>query len=203
MRRLIRLDAPIIVEGKYDKIALENIVDGLIITTDGFGIFKNREKCDMIRRLSKENGVIIMTDSDSAGSVIRGYIKKIVGECEIYNVYIPCLKGKERRKSKPSKEGLLGVEGISKQELLKALERVGLTNKNSKATKNKISKTDMFEAGLSGNFDSALKRKQVLKFLDLPQSLSSNAMLDVLNNLLTVEQFYEVVKRCQENQTKS
>lgn len=200
---MIKLDAPIIVEGKYDKIALENVVDGLIIPTDGFGIFKNKEKCDMIRRLSKENGVIIMTDSDSAGSVIRGYIKKIVGECEIYNVYVPGIKGKERRKAKPSKEGLLGVEGISKQELLKALERVGLTNKDSKATKSKISKTDMFEAGLSGSTDSALKRKQVLKALDLPLFLSSNAMLDVLNNLLTVEQFYEVVKRCQENQTKS
>ena len=113
MRRLIRLDRPVIVEGKYDKIALKNIVDALIITTDGFGIFKNKEKCDLIRHLARKNGVIILTDSDSAGAIIRSYIKKIVSDCEIINVYVPELRGKEKRKAKPSKSGLIGVEGMS------------------------------------------------------------------------------------------
>lgn len=202
VRLLIRLEQPIIVEGKYDKIALENVVDALIIVTDGFRIFKDKEKCEMIRRLSKK-GIIIMTDSDSAGSVIRGYIKKIVGQCEIYNVYVPRLIGKEKRKTQPSKEGVLGVEGICKEELIKALERCGVTNKKTDALRPKISKLDMYEAGLSGNADSSLRRKELLEKLELPSNLSPNAMLDVLNNMMTVEEFFKVVRECRESQIKS
>ena len=187
---MIRLDRPVIVEGKYDKIALENIVDALIITTDGFGIFKNREKCDLIRQLARKNGVIIMTDSDSAGAVIRSYLKKIISDCEIINVYVPELRGKERRKTKPSKSGLIGVEGMSPEIIEEALKRSGVFSVK-KENGRKITKTDMFVLGLSGREDSSLKRKDFLRFLGLPESLSSSAMLDVLNNMLTADEFYE------------
>ena len=190
MRRLIRLDRPVIVEGKYDKIALENVVDALIITTDGFRVFKNREKCDLIRQLARKNGVIIMTDSDSAGAVIRSYLKKIISDCEIINVYVPELRGKERRKAKPSKSGLIGVEGMSPEIIEEALKRSGVFSVK-KENGRKITKTDMFVLGLSGREDSSLKRKDFLRFLGLPESLSSSAMLDVLNNMLTADEFFD------------
>lgn len=185
---MIRLDRPVIVEGKYDKIALKNIVDALIITTDGFGIFKNKEKCDLIRRLARENGVIIMTDSDSAGAVIRSYIKKIVSDCEIINVYVPELRGKEKRKSKPSKSGLIGVEGMNPEIIEDALRKSGVFSVRAEERR-KITKADMFAFGLSGREDSREKRKSFLRQLGLPESLSSSAMLDVLNNSFTFEEF--------------
>ena len=185
---MIRLDRPVIVEGKYDKIALKNIVDALIITTDGFGIFKNKEKCDLIRRLARKNGVIILTDSDSAGAVIRSYIKKIVSDCEIINVYVPELRGKEKRKSKPSKSGLIGVEGMSPEIIEDALRKSGVFSVRAEERR-KITKADMFAFGLSGREDSRKKRKSFLRLLDLPESLSSSAMLDVLNNSFTFEEF--------------
>lgn len=185
---MIRLDRPVIVEGKYDKIALKNIVDALIITTDGFGIFKNKEKCDLIRRLARKNGVIILTDSDSAGAVIRSYIKKIVSDCEIINVYVPELRGKEKRKSKPSKSGLIGVEGMSPEIIEDALRKSGVFSVRAEERR-KITKADMFAFGLSGREDSREKRKSFLRQLGLPESLSSSAMLDVLNNSFTFEEF--------------
>lgn len=185
---MIRLDRPVIVEGKYDKIALKNIVDALIITTDGFGIFKNKEKCDLIRHLARKNGVIIMTDSDSAGAVIRSYIKKIVSDCEIINVYVPELRGKEKRKSKPSKSGLIGVEGMSPEIIEDALRKSGVFSVHAEERR-KITKADMFAFGLSGREDSREKRKSFLRQLGLPESLSSSAMLDVLNNSFTFEEF--------------
>ena len=187
---MIRLDRPVIVEGKYDKIALENVVDALIITTDGFGIFKNREKCDLIRRLARKNGIIIMTDSDSAGAVIRSYIKKIVSDCEIINIYVPELRGKEKRKARPSKSGLIGVEGMSPEIIENALKRGGIFSVKEE-NRRKITKTDMFVLGLSGREDSSVKRKEFLRFLGLPESLSSSAMLDVLNNMLTADEFFD------------
>ena len=185
---MIRLDKPVIVEGKYDKIALQNVIDALIITTDGFGIFKNKEKCDLIRRLARKNGVIIMTDSDSAGAVIRSYIKKIVSDCEIINVYVPELQGKEKRKAKPSKSGLIGVEGMSPEIIEDALRKSGVFSVRAEERR-KITKADMFAFGLSGREDSREKRKSFLRQLGLPESLSSSAMLDVLNNSFTFEEF--------------
>ncbi|MGN0451216.1 MAG: toprim domain-containing protein [Acutalibacteraceae bacterium] len=187
---MIRLDRPVIVEGKYDKIALENVVDALIITTDGFRVFKNREKCDLIRQLARKNGVIIMTDSDSAGAVIRSYIKKIISDCEIINVYVPELRGKEKRKAKPSKSGLIGVEGMSPEIIENALKRSGVFSAKEE-NRRKITKTDMFVFGLSGREDSSFKRKDFLRFLGLPESLSPSAMLDVLNNMLTADEFFD------------
>lgn len=185
---MIRLDRPVIVEGKYDKIALKNIVDALIITTDGFGIFKNKEKCDLIRHLARKNGVIILTDSDSAGAIIRSYIKKIVSDCEIINVYVPELRGKEKRKAKPSKSGLIGVEGMSPEIIEDALRKSGVFSVRAEERR-KITKADMFAFGLSGCEDSGRKRKSFLRHLGLPESLSSSAMLDVLNNSFTFEEF--------------
>ena len=195
---MIKLDRPVIVEGKYDKITLENIVDALIITTDGFGIFKNKEKCDLIRQLAKKNGVIIMTDSDSAGAVIRSYIKKIVSDCEIINVYVPELNGKEKRKDKPSKSGLLGVEGMTPEIIENALKKSGVFSVKTEERR-KITKADMFAFGLSGREDSKERRKNFLKYLGLPQTLSSSAMLDVLNNMLTFEEFTEKAERVKNN----
>ena len=200
---MIKIKMPIIVEGKYDKITLENVVDALIIPTNGFSIFKDKEKCELIRTFAERDGIIVLTDSDSAGNMIRSYIKNIVGDGKIINVYIPQLKGKEKRKSTPSKEGLLGVEGISKLELQKALERSGVTNAANIEKKNPITKTDMFLFGLSGKEDSALKRKQLLEYLELPQNLSSNAALDIFNTYFCYTEFSEVIKKWQNSQTKS
>ena len=194
MKALIKLDRPVIVEGKYDKITLENVIDALIIPTDGFGIFKNREKIEMIRALSKDKGVIVMTDSDSAGAVIRAYLKKVLGDTEIINVYVPALGGKERRKAKYSKEGLLGVEGMSPEIIADALKKSGAAVERA-PEKRKITKTDMFTAGLSGREDSAAARRDFLRFLGLPQSLSSSAMLDVINNMMTYEEFTEKIRQ--------
>ena len=190
---MIRLDMPIIVEGKYDKITLQNVVDTLIITTDGFRIFKDTEKCELIRKVS-ENGIIVMTDSDSAGNVIRAYLKKIVGEKPIINVYVPCLKGKEKRKNTASKEGLLGVEGMSPDIIREALKKSGVTERKERKITKRITKNDMFLFGFSGRENSTEKRKELLKKLELPENLSSSALLDVINNIYTFEEFAEVIK---------
>ena len=199
---MIKLNQLVIVEGKYDKITLENVIDAHIISTEGFCIFKNKEKCDMIRRIAEKNGVIIMTDSDSAGSMIRAYIKKIVGNSEIINVYVPALKGKEKRKNTPSKEGFLGVEGMSREIILQALQKSGVTQPQKIKAGRKITKTDLFCMGLSGNENSSQKREWLLENLDLPKKLSPNAMLDVLNDLYTYEQFLEVAKNVETGRTK-
>ena len=198
---MIRLDRPIIVEGKYDKITLENVIDALIIPTDGFGIFKNPEKTALIRTAAREKGVIVMTDSDSAGAVIRAYLKKILGDTEIINVYVPELKGKERRKAKYSKEGLLGVEGMSPEIIAAALDKSGALVECAHE-KRRITKNDIFAAGLSGRADSTADRREFLSFLELPQSLSSSAMLDVLNNMMTYEEFLKKARLWQESRRK-
>lgn len=204
MKPLIKVDKPIIVEGKYDKITLENVVDALIISTDGFGIFKNAEKCRMIRKLAqKNNGIIVMTDSDNAGSQIRAYLKNIIGDSPIINVYVPCLEGKEKRKAVRSKEGLLGVEGMSGDIILKALEKSGVNTADNISSSPKITKNDMFELGLSGCSDSSENRKKLLRFLELPESLSPNAMLDVINNIFVRDEFFEVAEKCLKKQDKS
>ncbi len=200
---MIKLDIPIIVEGKYDKIALDNVVDGLIIPTNGFHIFKDKEKRDMIRSLAQKRGIIIMTDSDSAGSLIRSHLKSIVGEDKIINVYVPCLKGKEKRKSSPSKEGFLGVEGVPKEVLISALKKSGIEGAETTKRTREITKLHLFECGLSGTENSHKNRRLLLEHLNLPQNLSPNAMLDILNNLFTLEEFFKVVAECQEKKTKN
>lgn len=191
---MIRLDRAVIVEGKYDKIALENIIDANIFTTDGFGIFKNKEKCELIRRLAHKDGIIIMTDTDSAGALIRSYLKKICADGDIVNVYVPQLLGKERRKSAPSKQGFLGVEGVGRDAILQALERSGVLGEEVSERRRKITKTDMFLAGLSGGSDSHNKRQSFARFTALPTGISPNALLDAINAIYSYDEFVKVVE---------
>lgn len=190
---MIKLKMPIIVEGKYDKITLENVVDTLIISTDGFRIFKNKEMCQLIRTLAKTKGIIIMTDSDGAGQVIRNHIKNIASDGKVINVYVPRLKGKEKRKSAPSKEGYLGVEGISKEILTETLLKFGITEESTVLSSDKLTKADFYDLSLSGSADSAQNRQRVISVLNLPKTLSSNALLDVVNTLYTPEEFISLV----------
>ena len=189
------------VEGKYDKITLSNIIDATIVTTDGFGIFKNKEKTALIRAFAEKSGIIIMTDSDSAGAQIRAHLKNICAGGNIINVYIPQLKGKEKRKLEGSREGYLGVEGMSKECVGSALERSGVFGEETQDCK-KITKTDLFTLGLSGCQNSEALRKNLLKFLDLPDNLSANAFLDAINTLYNYDEFFEEVKIWQQEEVK-
>lgn len=202
---MIKLSFPLIVEGKYDKITLENIVDTLIITTNGFAVFRDKEKCALIRTVSEKcGGVIIMADSDNAGNMIRAHLKNIIGDkAKIINVYVPSIKGKEKRKTKESKEGFLGVEGMEKQVIIDALKKSGAVTDEIKERERKITKTDMFLCGLSGGNDSSYKRKELLKYIGLPQNLSSSALLDILNTYFSYEEFKEMIEKWQKKETKN
>ena len=186
---MIKLKQAVIVEGKYDKIKLKSIIDAPIITTDGFGIFKNREKMALIKSLAQKRGIIIMTDSDSAGFMIRKKIRGSVNSGRILNVYIPDIFGKERRKAHSSKEGKLGVEGVPKDVILTALKRAGVTSTESVKSGGEITKADLFELGLSGRPNSAQKRLALLKSLNLPENMTANSLLEVLNIFFTKEEF--------------
>lgn len=197
---MIKLNQAIVVEGKYDKITLQNIVDATIIATDGYHIFKDRNKRDLIRILAEKNGIIVITDSDSAGAMIRSYLKQICPENTVCNVYVPQLKGKEKRKSKPSKQGFLGVEGLDKQTILNAIERSGVTGvKEQETSSRKVTKTDLFALKLSGCENSAALRASVCRYLNLPSGMSSNAFLDCINAIYDYENFFEAVKKWQKN----
>jgi len=183
------------VEGKYDKITLENVIDTTIIVTDGFRIFKNKEKRELIRLLAERRGIIVITDSDSAGAVIRSYLKQICPEGTIANVYIPQLSGKEKRKTKPSKEGFLGVEGMTQQALVDALARSGITGKEiAKRTGKRINKTTFFTLGLSGGNNSSYLREELAQHLNLPKGMSSNAFLDCVNAVFEYDEFVKAVE---------
>ena len=200
---MIKLKSPVIVEGKYDKKTLENVIDALIIPTNGFGIFKDKEKCQMIKTLAERFGVVVICDSDSAGNLIRSHIKNIVGESKITNVYIPQIEGKEKRKPKAGKEGLLGLEGMSPEIIMAALEKSGVVGVSQTKEGPKVTKTDMFLRGLSGGFYSKERRKVLLKRLSLPDNLSPNAMLDIINTIMTYDEFCEVTKDWLNTQTKN
>ncbi len=199
---MIKLSQVVIVEGKYDKITLSNIIDATIITTDGFGVFKNKEKIALIRAFAKSKGIIVLTDSDSAGAQIRSFLKGVCSDGKITNVYIPQLKGKERRKTEFSKEGFLGVEGMSKECVTEALMRSGVEGYEPCENYRKIIKTDLFSLGLSGRNNSAALRKSLLRFLKLPDNLSANAFLDAINTLFTYEEFIEEVEKWQQEEDK-
>lgn len=185
-----RVREVIVVEGRYDRNTLSQVVDAVILETSGFGIFNDREKLSLLRRIADERGLIILTDSDGAGFVIRRYLKGALDPAKVKHAYIPDVTGKEKRKSSPSKEGKLGVEGMRPEVLLDALRRAGATFCDEAAPqKEPITKADLYAAGLSGGANSAEKRKALLKKLDLPEKLSSNALLDVLNVLWGRETF--------------
>lgn len=190
---MIHVDGAVVVEGKYDKIKLGGIVDCPIITTDGFGVFKSPEKKALLRWYAKNGGIIILTDSDSAGFKIRGYIKGIVNSGEIKNVYIPDVFGKEPRKREPSSEGKLGVEGVDSALIYEAFERAGLCGGGCRSQK-KITRTELYADGFFGGKDSSAKRAALLKSLGLPERLSVSGLLDVLNTSSGYEKYCEAVK---------
>lgn len=184
------IDIPILVEGKYDKIKLDSILDAKVFTTDGFGIFKNSEKRAFLEKLAEKNGIIVLTDSDGAGLVIRNYVNSVLPKEKIYHIYSPVIAGKEKRKDSPSKEGILGVEGIEKGKLL-SLFSPFLCEKTSAGRE--ITKTDLYSDGLSGGKNSCEKRKELLKKLGLPLNLSSNALLDSLNFLYSYDEYKKYI----------
>lgn len=185
----------IIVEGKYDKIKLSSVVSSVIISTNGFSIFKDKEKCQLIRLYAKKTGIIILTDSDSAGFKIRSYIKNIASGGKITNVYIPDIFGKEKRKDKPSKEGKLGVEGVSVDIILDAFEKAGVTDSRIVCDKEKITRMDFYDDGLMGGENSSEKRKELLKGLELPQLLSTSSLLEILNSMITKDEYKRLIAK--------
>lgn len=191
----IRVKEVIVVEGKYDLNTLKQVLDATVVATDGFGIFHQREKLELIARLAKQQGVVILTDSDGAGFVIRNYLKGCLEPGVVKHAYIPDITGKERRKARASREGKLGVEGMRPEILLEALRRAGATlDDGVQEAHGKITKADLYALGLSGKPDSARQRAELLKRLDLPERLSPNALLDVLNVLVTKEELFAMYR---------
>ncbi len=189
---MIHIDGAIVVEGKYDKIKLSRMVDCPIITTGGFGVFKSDETKALLRWYAEHGGIIILTDSDSAGFRIRGYIKGIVNSGEVKSAYIPDIFGKEKRKQKPSAEGKLGVEGVSERVIAEALERAGVIGERAE-DRRKITRTDLYDDGLFGGGDASKKRAELLKRLGLPERLSVSGLLDVLNSSMSFEEYKKAV----------
>lgn len=198
---MIKIKQAVIVEGKYDKIKVSNILDTLIIETDGFGIFKDKNKQKLIRRLAETRGILILTDSDSAGFTIRSFLNGIVPQEQLINVYIPDIFGKEKRKSEPSKEGKLGVEGVNSDVIIDALKKAGVefdVGTEKQINTHPVTKTDLFLDGLSGGKGSAEKRARFLKQLDLPEHLSSNSMLKLINSFMDFDDYKREIQKLNE-----
>lgn len=192
---MIKIDRVVIVEGRYDKIKLSSILDAVIIETDGFGIFNDKEKQKLIKKLAETKGLLIFTDSDSAGFKIRSFIKGFVPADQIKHAYIPDIFGKEKRKSEPSKEGKLGVEGVKPHIIMEALEKAGVLYEETAERKTReITKLDLYEDGLSGRPNSDELRKKLLSRLELPERLTSNALLQVLNTFVTYDEYKKVIE---------
>ncbi len=191
---MISIKEAIIVEGKYDKIKLSSIVDAVIIVTNGFGIFKDSEKLELIRNYAEKTGILILTDSDSAGRKIRGYIKGAVPNGSVRNVFIPDVFGKEKRKEKPSAEGKLGVEGIDKKLILEAFRKAGVTSEERTSAPD-ITTAVLYELGLSGGKNSSELRKRLQSSLGLPSLMSASALMEVLNTMMTADELSEHMKK--------
>ena len=197
----LRIAYPIIVEGKYDKMKLQAICEGLIIKTDGFGVFKKEEKAALIRTLSKSSPIIVLTDSDGGGRVIRSHVSSLVPKDKLIQLYIPKIEGKEKRKSEPSKEGILGVEGMENELLYKLLapfsseNDVEINEKMQKIAQNPLSKVDFFVDGLTGGENSSQKRDELAKKFDLPPAMTPNALLEALKVVATYEEYLAAVAR--------
>lgn len=186
---MLHTDRAIITEGRYDKIKLANVTDALILTTDGFGIFRDREKQLFIKKVAAEKGLIIVTDSDAAGFKIRNFIKNIAVNADVIHVYIPDVLGREKRKTEASKEGKLGVEGIDNRLLIEALLRSGAFEENAETKRNGITAADLYEAGLTGTPGSAEKRRRLLHSMGLPARLTGASFLTVINSFMTYDDF--------------
>lgn len=192
---MIKIREAIVVEGRYDKNTLSQIVDAPILETSGFGIMKDKTQLDLLRKVADTRGLVVFTDSDGAGFVIRNFLKSTIPADKLKHAYIPDIYGKERRKSAPGKEGKLGVEGMCPQVIVDALRNAGATIEGETATRTagNITKQDMMELGLSGGKNSSEKRKKLLKKMQLPEHMSSNAMLQALNLLLDLESLPQLI----------
>lgn len=191
---MVKIREAIVVEGRYDKNTLSQIVDAPILETSGFGIFKDKAQLALLRQVAQKRGLIVFTDSDGAGFVIRNHIKSTIDGKYLKHAYIPDIAGKERRKSAPGKEGKLGVEGMTPEIILEALRRAGATiDGENTQTQNRITKQDLVELGLSGGKDSSEKRLALLKKLALPERMSANAMLQALNLLYTLDELKDLL----------
>lgn len=190
---MIKVKEAVIVEGKYDKIKLSNILDALIIETNGFGIYKDKKRLNFIRNLAKERGLIIITDSDHSGFQIRNFIANCAKNGSVKHIYIPDVYGKERRKLQPSKEGKLGVEGISDEILIRLFSDNGIKYENSQP-REMITNYDLFEMGISGTPDAGKKKKKLLKQLELPEFLSTNSLLSCLNSMMSKAEFKKLAE---------
>ncbi len=192
---MVRIREAIVVEGRYDKNMLSQIVDAPILETSGFGIFKDKQQLKLLRQVAQKRGLIILTDSDGAGFVIRNYLKGAIEPKYIKHAYIPDLFGKERRKAAPGKEGKLGVEGMPPEVLLDALRRAGATLEGEcSAIPDGITKQDLMELGLSGGKDSSAKRLALLRRLDLPAHMSANALVQALNLLMDLNTLKQILE---------
>lgn len=187
----------IVVEGRYDKNTLSQVVDAVILETAGFGVFKDQERLALLRRLAQQRGIIVLTDSDGAGFVIRNFLKGAIPPEQVKHAYIPDIRGKERRKRAPGKEGKLGVEGMPPQLLLEALERAGATfldGDGPRSPRGELTPAQLYVLGLTGRPDSAQRRQALLKRLDLPEHMSAKALLTVLNALYTSDEVIQLVQ---------
>ena len=192
---MVKIKEAIVVEGRYDKNTLSQIVDAPILETSGFGIFKDKQQMSLLRRIAETRGLIVFTDSDGAGFVIRNHIKSAIPGKYLKHAYTPDILGKERRKAAPGKEGKLGVEGMSREIILEALRKAGATIEGEEAVQtHQITKQDLMMLGLSGGPDAGAKRLALLKALKLPERMSPNAMLQALNLLYTLEELTTIVE---------
>ena len=198
---MLKIKEAIVVEGRYDKNTLSQIVDAPILETAGFGIMKDKQQLQLLRRVAQKRGLIVFTDSDGAGFVIRNFLKGAIDGKYLRHAYIPDVFGKERRKSAPGKEGKLGVEGMTPDVITEALRKAGATvlGEDTVRSCGNITKQDMMELGLSGGQNSSVLRKQLLKKLDLPEHMSANALLQVVNLLYTLDELRDILSRLGEN----
>lgn len=191
---MIRIREAIIVEGRYDKNTLAQIVDAPILETSGFGIFHDSQRLALLRRLAETRGIIVLTDSDGAGFVIRNYLRGILSEGTVYHAYLPDLYGKEKRKAHASKEGKLGVEGVPEEIIVEAVRKSGALDKTPRPHGG-ITRAELYALGLSGGKNSAARRTQLLQALELPQRLSGKALLQVLNCITDLEALQTLARR--------
>ena len=196
---MLKIKEAVIVEGKSDKIKLSNLIDTLIIETNGFAVFKDKKKLAFIRKLANERGIIVITDSDHSGFQIRNYISSSLPKDKIKHIYIPDIYGKEKRKKEPSKEGKLGVEGIDDKILLSLFEKANIEAR-SVEKRDLITSVDMFTLGLSGTPNATQNKKKLLKSLDLPEFLSTSSLISYLNSSMDKKEFYSLCHNLFSNQ---
>ena len=195
---MIKISRPIIVEGKYDRLKILTVAEAKVITTDGFGIFSKAEKAEFLRRIAEKNGVIVITDCDGAGLIIRNHLKNIIPRDKIIHIYTPEIKGKEKRKKMPSKAGYLGLEGMSTEWLASALAPFADGAEAKTETPLSLTKADFYELGLSGGEKSAEKRARLARALGLPTVISASSLIYAVNTLISEEEFAAALEKVAE-----